>query len=391
MSNENPALFEQLQLRQLALPNRIIIAPMCQYSADEGKTTDWHLIHMGHLAQSGCGMLILEATAVEPRGRITHGCLGLYDDETENALSRVVEACKKYGNTPIGIQLGHAGRKASAHPPQNGGAPLKLDEDSWETIAPSDIPFANDWHRPRQMDRSLMKHVIEAHVQAVHRCERIGFDAVELHGAHGYLVSSFLSPIANQRTDEYGGPMQNRMRFPLELFAAMREAWPATKPMGVRFNGTDWDDKGLLLEEAIEFGQALKKLGCDFFDISGGGNNLSRPEVKPAYQVQFATAIKRATGIPTMAVGMIRDPHLAETLISEEACDMIAIARGFLFEPRWSWKAAYELGATCDYPTQYARANPLLWPQAFPDNQKLNDTALDWEVGAAPHIMVPKN
>jgi 2,4-dienoyl-CoA reductase-like NADH-dependent reductase (Old Yellow Enzyme family) len=241
------------------------------------------------------------------------------------------------------------------------------------------------------MDRSLMKHVIEAHVQAVHRCERIGFDAVELHGAHGYLVSSFLSPIANQRTDEYGGPMQNRMRFPLELFAAMREAWPATKPMGVRFNGTDWDDKGLLLEEAIEFGQALKKLGCDFFDISGGGNNLSRPEVKPAYQVQFATAIKRATGIPTMAVGMIRDPHLAEKLISEGACDMIAIARGFLFEPRWSWKAAYELGATCDYPAQYARANPLLWPQAFPDNQELNDTALDWEVGAAPHIMVPKN
>ena len=391
MSHENPALFEQLKLRQLTLPNRIIIAPMCQYSADEGKTTDWHLIHLGNLAQSGCGMLILEATAVEPRGRITHGCLGLYNDETESALSRVVEACKKYGNTPIGIQLGHAGRKASAHPPQKGGAPLKVDEDSWETIAPSDIPFANNWHRPRQMDRSLMKHVIEAHVQAVHRCERIGFDAVELHGAHGYLVSSFLSPIANQRTDEYGGPMQNRMRFPLELFAAMREAWPATKPMGVRFNGTDWDDKGLLLEEAIEFGQALKKLGCDFFDISGGGNNLSRPEVKPAYQVQFARAIKRATGIPTMAVGMIRDPYLAEKLISEKACDMIAIARGFLFEPRWSWKAAYQLGATCDYPAQYARANPLLWPQAFPGNQELNNTTLDWEAGAAPHIMVPKN
>ena len=165
MSNENPARFEQLKLRQVTLPNRIIIAPMCQYSADEGKTTDWHLIHLGNLAQSGCGMLILEATAVEPRGRITHGCLGLYDDETESALSRVVEACKKYGNTPIGIQLGHAGRKASAHPPQNGGAPLKVNEDSWETIAPSNIPFANNWHRPRQMDRSLMKHVIEAHVQ----------------------------------------------------------------------------------------------------------------------------------------------------------------------------------------------------------------------------------
>ena len=200
---------EKFKLRQLTLPNRIIIAPMCQYSAHDGKTTDWHLIHLGNLAQSGCGMLIFEATAVEPRGRITHGCLGLYNDETESALSTVVEACKKYGNTPIGIQLGHAGRKASAHAPQNGGGPLTANEDSWETIAPSSIPFANNWHRPKQMDRSLMEDVIEAHVQAVQRCERIGFDAVELHGAHGYLVSSFLSPIANQRTDEYGGAIRN--------------------------------------------------------------------------------------------------------------------------------------------------------------------------------------
>ena len=391
MSNKNPALFKKLKLRQLTLPNRIIIAPMCQYSADEGKTTDWHLIHLGNLAQSGCGMLILEATAVEPRGRITHGCLGLYDDETERELSKVVKVCRKHGNTPIGIQLGHAGRKASAHPPQNGGTPLATNEDSWETIAPSSIPFANNWHRPKQMNRGLMEDVIEAHVQAVQRCERIGFDAVELHAAHGYLVSSFLSPISNRRTDKYGGSMQNRMRFPLELFTAMRNAWPATKPLGVRFNGTDWDEKGLVLEEAIEFGQALKKLGCDFFDISGGGNSLSRPEVKPAYQVQFATAIKKATGVPTMAVGMIRDPHLAERLISEDACDMIAIARGFLFEPRWAWKAAYELGADCNYPAQYTRANPLLWPQAFPGNRDLNDSPLEWEIGPAPHIMVPKN
>tara|TARA_B110000444_G_scaffold260883_1_gene309716 strand:+ start:3256 stop:4350 length:1095 start_codon:yes stop_codon:yes gene_type:complete len=363
---------------------------MCQYSAIDGQTTDWHLIHLGHLAQSGSGMLILEATAVEPRGRITHGCLGLYDDETETALSKVFNACKKYGNTPIGIQLGHAGRKASANPPQKGGTPLTEKEESWTTIAPSSIPFANNWHRPREMDRDLMNEVLQAHVQAVKRCDRIGFDAVELHGAHGYLVSSFLSPIANRRTDEYGGEIANRMRFPLELFVAMRDAWPSSKPMGVRFNGTDWDDKGLLIEDAVEFAHSLKKLGCDFFDISGGGNSLSRPEVKPGYQAQFAAAIKEATGVPTMAVGMIRDPQIAEKLVSDGTCDMIAMARGFLFEPRWPWKAAYELRGESNYPMQYARANPLLWPQAFPDTPELNNANHSWEIGAAPHIMVPK-
>jgi 2,4-dienoyl-CoA reductase-like NADH-dependent reductase (Old Yellow Enzyme family) len=390
MSYHKPALFEKIQLRGLTLPNRIIIAPMCQYSAIDGQTTDWHLIHLGHLAQSGSGMLILEATAVEPRGRITHGCLGLYDDETETALSKVFNACKKYGNTPIGIQLGHAGRKASANPPQKGGTPLTEKEDSWTTIAPSSIPFANNWHRPREMDRDLMNEVLQAHVQAVKRCDRIGFDAVELHGAHGYLVSSFLSPIANRRTDEYGGEIANRMRFPLELFVAMRDAWPSSKPMGVRFNGTDWDDKGLLIEDAVEFAHSLKKLGCDFFDISGGGNSLSRPEVKPGYQAQFAAAIKEATGVPTMAVGMIRDPQIAEKLVSDGTCDMIAMARGFLFEPRWPWKAAYELRGESNYPMQYARANPLLWPQAFPDTPELNNANHSWEIGAAPHIMVPK-
>ena len=390
MKKQKPALFEKIQLRELTLPNRIIIAPMCQYSAVNGEATDWHLIHLGHLAQSGSGMLILEATAVEPRGRITHGCLGLYDDETESSLLKVVQTCRKYGNTPIGIQLGHAGRKASANPPQNGGTPLSETEGSWETIAPSSVPFGNQWHRPREMDRSLMDEVIQAHVQAVKRCERIGFDAIEMHGAHGYLISSFLSPIANRRADEFGGDIKNRMRFPLELFSAMREAWPISKPMGVRFNGTDWDDKGLLIEEAVQFSQALKELGCDFFDISGGGNSMSRPEVKPGYQAKFAAAVKKATGVPTMAVGMIRDPQIAENLISEGTCDMVAMARGFLFEPRWAWRAAYELGGESSYPGQYARANPHLWPQAFPATKEPNTSDDSWEIGAAPHIMVPK-
>jgi 2,4-dienoyl-CoA reductase-like NADH-dependent reductase (Old Yellow Enzyme family) len=382
------SVFTPLQLRGLTLPNRVVIAPMCQYSAEEGRATDWHLIHLGQLAQSGSGMLIIEATGVEPRGRITHGCTGLYDDETEAAMARVIHAAKKYGNTPIAIQLGHAGRKASAHAPQAGGKSLGPDEGAWETLAPSAIPFGNDWHRPREMDRALMDEVIAAFVQATERSERIGFDAIELHGAHGYLLSEFLSPIANRRDDEYGGSIENRMRFPLEVFDACRAAWPDDKPAGIRFNGSDWDDAGLQLEDAITFAKALKEHGCDFFDISGGGNSMMRPEVGPAYQAPFAAAIKKATGVPTMAVGMIRDPHLAEQLIDEGQCDMVALARGVLYEPRWTWRAAYELGGEAAYPEQYQRGNPLLWPQAFPEN--VDKSKQDgWVVGSAPHILVP--
>jgi 2,4-dienoyl-CoA reductase-like NADH-dependent reductase (Old Yellow Enzyme family) len=383
------SLFSPIQLRELTLPNRVIIAPMCQYSAVDGQATDWHMIHLGQLAQSGSGMLIVEASGVEPRGRITHGCLGLYDDATEAALARVVKACRQYGNTPLGIQLGHAGRKASAHPPQDGGKALAENEGAWETIAPSAVPFGNDWHRPREMDRALMDEVIAAHVQGVERSERIGFDAIEIHGAHGYLVSEFLSPIANRRTDAYGGSIENRMRFPLEIFAAARAAWPEGKPMGMRFNGTDWDDAGLTIEDAVAFASALKALGCDFFDISGGGNSMMRPEVGPAYQAPLAAAVKQATGVPTMAVGMIRDPHLAEQLINEGKCDMVALARGMLYEPRWTWRAAFELGGESAYPDQYKRGNPLLWPQAFPEAGDIVGDQKGWVVGSAPHILVP--
>ena len=385
-----PALFSPIELRGLTLPNRVIVAPMCQYSAFDGRATDWHLIHLGQLAQSGSGMLIVEASGVEPRGRITHRCLGLYDDESEAALNRVIRIVRQWSNTPIAIQLGHAGRKASAHPPQNGGKPLGADEGSWETIAPSAIPFANDWHRPVEMDRALMDEVIGAHVDAVKRAKRIGFDAVELHGAHGYLMSEFLSPIANQRTDEFGGCIENRMRYPVEVFQAMRAAWPEDKPMGVRFNGTDWDDNGMALEDAITFGKALQASGCDFFDISGGGNSMMRPSVGPAYQAPYAAAIKEATAVTTMAVGMIRDPRLAEELISSGKCDMVALARGFLYEPRWTWRAAYELGGVADYPEQYARSNPMLWPQAFPEMSDSEVHQDGWIAGAAPHIMVPE-
>jgi 2,4-dienoyl-CoA reductase-like NADH-dependent reductase (Old Yellow Enzyme family) len=383
------SLFSPIQLRDLTLPNRVIIAPMCQYSAIEGQATDWHLIHLGQLAQSGSGLLIVEACGVEPRGRITHGCLGLYDDATEAALARVVRACRQYGNTPMAIQLGHAGRKASAHPPQASGKALKEDQNPWETLAPSAVPFGNDWPQPREMDRTLMDEVIAAHVQAVERSERIGFDAIELHGAHGYLISEFLSPIANRRTDAYGGSLKNRMRFPLELFEAARAAWSPAKPLGVRFNGTDWDDSGLAIADAIAFAQALKARGCDFFDISGGGNSMMRPEVGPAYQAPLAAAVKKATGVATMAVGMIRDPHLAEQLIHDGQCDMVALARGMLYEPRWTWRAAFELRSEAVYPEQYKRGNPLLWPQAFPEASDLAPDQSGWVVGSAPHILVP--
>jgi len=384
-------LFEELELRGLTLPNRIIVAPMCQYSGANGSPTDWHLIHLGQLAQSGAGLLIFEATAVEPRGRITHGCLGLYDDKTEADMANLVRVCKQFGNTPLAIQLGHAGRKASANPPQNGGKPLSEDEEPWETIAPSDIPFGNEWPRPISMTRDTMDEVTHAHTETVKRCERLGFDAIELHGAHGYLVSSFLSPIANRREDEYGGTITNRMRYPLELFTKMRDAWPDKKPMGVRFNGTDWDDEGLTTDDAITFGNALKDVGCDFFDISGGGNSMARPKVGPGYQAHLAKAVKHATNIPTMAVGMIRDPRLAEKLITDGSCDMIALARGLLYEPRWPWRAAFELGADVFYPEPYKRANPMLWPEAFSHQEGKEQSAQDWEIGAAPHIVVPKN
>ena len=385
----SPVLFTPIELRSLTLPNRIIIAPMCQYSAIDGQATDWHLIHLGQLSQSGSGMLIVEASGVEPRGRITHHCLGLYDDATESALARVVRACREYGNTPLAIQLGHAGRKASAWPPQDGGAPLAEGEGAWETIGPSAIPFANQWHRPREMDRSLMDEVIAAHVVAVERSARIGFDAIELHAAHGYLMSEFLSPLANRRNDAYGGSLANRMRFPLEVFEAMRAAWPDDRPMGVRFNGTDWDDDGLAIDDAIAFATALKQRGCDFFDISGGGNSMKRPSVGPAYQAPFAAAVRAATAVPTMAVGMIRDPQIAEQLIGDGHCDMVALARGFLYEPRWTWRAAHELGGETAWPEQYQRGNPLRWPQAFPELDGASPVPDGWVAGAAPHIVVP--
>ena len=365
------ALFQPIDLRGLTLANRIVVAPMCQYSAVDGVAQDWHMIHVGQLALSGAGLAFVEATGCEPRGRISPGCLGLWDDATEAALKRVIDVAHANGVTPIGIQIGHAGRKASAHIPQEGGGPLGADEGAWECVGPSAVSFDDGWPAPKAMDRADMDAVIARFVDCAARAARIGFVAAEVHGAHGYLLSSFLSPIANRRNDAYGGDINGRMKFPLEVFEAVRAVWPEDRPLGMRMNGVDWDDRGLTVEDAVAFGKALAPLGCDFFDVSGGGNSAGiRPDLGPGYQAGHAAAVEAGTGVPTMAVGMIRDPKLAERLVAEGRVSMVAMARGMLYEPKWPWRAAFELGAEAPMPDQHGRGFPTKWRQAFPEAVK---------------------
>ena len=349
-------LFEPIALRGLTLPNRIVIAPMCEFSAVDGNATDWHLIHLGHLALSGAGLLIIEATGVEPRGRISGACLGLYNDENEAALARVLKAVRAYSPMPIGIQLGHAGRKASMKHPSQGNGHLMPEEGGWVTVGPSSVGFADGWPLPQEATMQDLDDIVAAFVQAVGRCERLGIDLIEIHGAHGYLLSSFLSPLANRRTDRFGGSLENRMRFPLQVFEAMRNAWPADRPLGVRFNGTDWSEGGITTDEAVAFAAALAARGCDYVDVSSGGNGFARIPNGPGYQVPFASRIKAKTGLPTMAVGLIRAPSHAEAIVAGGQADMVAIGRGFLNDPRWPWHAAEELGVRIDVPLPYARA-----------------------------------
>ena len=350
------ALFQPISLRGLTLPNRIVISPMCQYSAIDGCATDWHLIHLGHLAVSGAGLLIIEAAGVEPQGRISRECLGMYSDDCEAALARVLAVVRPYSTMPIGIQLSHAGRKGSQKRPTDGRGDIPVGEGGWHTDAPSAIPFIPEWQTPRALDRAGMDRVVASFVDATRRCARLGLDLIELHCAHGYLMSSFLSPIANRRTDAYGGSHQNRMRFPLELFTAVRAAWPQDRPLGVRCNGTDWDESGITPDDAVAFSRALKQGGCDYVDLSSGGNSVARIPLGPGYQVPFAARVRSEAGIPTIAVGQIRDPRHAEAIIAGGEADMVALGRGMLNEPRWPWHAAEELGAQVRFPYQYFRA-----------------------------------
>ena len=370
-------LFSPISMRGLTLANRVVVSPMCQYSADEGSATDWHLMHLGNLALSGPGLLIIEATGVEARGRITNGCLGLYSDANESALARVIDFCRQHGKAKIGIQLGHAGRKASAQRPWEGRGPLAADEGAWQAVAPSPISGSSagsgatkvqgrPWPTPRMLDRAEMDSVRDAFVAAAIRSDRLGIDLIELHMAHGYLLHSFLSPVSNQREDEFGGSIDKRMRFPLDVFEAVRAVWPQDKPLGVRVSASDWVDAGWSIADTVVFAEALKKRGCDFLCASSGGvSDQQKLQLGPGYQVPFAAQIRRETGITTMAVGMILEPDHAESIIADGSADMVALARGLLYDPRWAWHAAHALGAEASYPPQYARSEPSQWPQAF--------------------------
>lgn len=359
------ALFSPIRLADLELANRIVVAPMCQYSADDGAATDWHITHLGMLANSGAGLVVVEATHVERRGRITHGCLGLYSDACEAALERVVNHCRRIGTAKLGIQLAHAGRKASAQRPWQGAKALGPNEDPWPTIAPSALPFGPGWHTPAAMTEDDMARVRASFTQAAHRAVRLGFDAIELHLAHGYLLHSFVSPLSNKRNDQWGGTLDGRMRFPLEVARSVRDVVPSGTPLGARITGTDWVEGGLTADDAVALTKGLKAEGLDYVDVSSG--NIipeSRWGNEPGFNVPMAERVRRETGMPVRAVGLIVNAKQAEAIVAEGKADMIAMARAFLDDPHWGWHAAQTLSAEVARPLQYARTAPGQWPGA---------------------------
>jgi 2,4-dienoyl-CoA reductase-like NADH-dependent reductase (Old Yellow Enzyme family) len=362
-----PKLFEPLDVGGLSLANRIVIAPMCQYSAIDGCMTDWHTIHLGHLALSGAGVLTIEATAVEPAGRISYADVGLWDDVTEAAMARTLESLRKYSDMPIAIQLAHAGRKASTDLPWKGGAQLPPDHpNGWITTAPSPEAFDGASHAPVALDRDGMERVRDGFAAAAVRAARLGIDAVQIHAAHGYLLHQFLSPLSNHRDDAYGGSLENRMRFPLEVFDAVRAAFPADRPVTVRVSGSDWVADGWDAAQTVALAQALEARGCAAIHVSSGGlDRRQQIPVGPNYQVPLARAVKQAVTIPVVAVGLITEFEQAEAIVATGDADMIALARTILYDPRWPWHAAAALGARVKAPDQYLRSQPRQYKDLF--------------------------
>ncbi len=363
------ALFSPLKLRDLSLANRVIISPMCQYSAERGEATDWHTIHLGHLALSGASMMLIEATAVEPIGRITPYCLGLWDERTERALAETLDAVRRYSDIRIGMQLNHAGRKASSDVPWRGGKRVPVSDGGWATVGASPVPFTPGDPESLELDVAGIVRIRNAFVAAAKRADRLGIEAFEIHGAHGYLIHQFLSPLSNQRSDTYGGSLENRMRFALEIFDAVRAAVPAHKPVGMRISATDYVEGGWDLEQSLVLANALKARGCDWIDCSSGGTSpLQKLVPGPNYQVPFAEAIRRDTGSTTIAVGLITEFAQAEQIIASGQADLVALARAVLYDARWPWHAAAALGAQVDAPPQYWRALPREAGAVFSDH-----------------------
>ena len=360
-------LFEPFEIGALRLANRIIIAPMCQYSASEGSAVDWHLIHLGHLALSGAGMMIVEATAVSTEGRITSGDLGLYSDANEQALAHVLGAVRDCSPIKVGMQLAHAGRKASSRAPWEGGKQIRLGEpSSWRAVAPSAVPHAAGEDAPHALDAQGLQKVRDDFARAAQRAARLGLDGLEIHAAHGYLLHQFLSPIANKRSDAYGGNLENLMRFPLEIFEVVRAAFPADKPVWARISATDWVADGWDIEGTVALSHALKARGCAAIHVSSGGVSPQQAiPLGPGYQVPFAQRVKAEVGLPTIAVGLITEPEQAETIIASGEADAVSLARAMLYDPRWPWHAAAKLGAQVVAPHQYWRSQPREYKDLF--------------------------
>ena len=360
-------LFTPFAIGPLTLANRIVVAPMCQYSASEGTASDWHMIHLGSLALSGAGLLIIEASAVSAEARITPSDLGLYSDANEAGLARVLAAIHAHSAMPVAIQLAHAGRKASSQSPWEGGQQIRHDQtDGWMTVAPSALPHGSGDEAPLELDRAGLAKVKADFVAAATRAARLGLAGIELHGAHGYLLHEFLSPIANQRTDDYGGSLENRMRFPLEVFDAVRAAFPVDKPVWMRLSATDWVPGGWDLDSTVAMAQALKARGCAAIHVSSGGvSPLQKIALGSGYQVPFAQRVKAEVGLPTIAVGLITEPEQAEAIIEGGEADAIALARAMLYDPRWPWHAAAVLGAQVKAPPQYWRSQPREYKDLF--------------------------
>ncbi len=364
----SPLLFTPASLGPLTLPNRIMVSPMCQYSAIDGNTNGWHAAHLGSLALSGAGLLCVEATSVSPEGRITPNCVGLYNHDNQQALQSLVDMLRAASPVRLMIQLGHAGRKASSARPWEGGELIAPNQGGWETLGPSALPHKAGERPPREMTRAEIERVIADFVSAARRARELGVDAIEVHAAHGYLLHQFLSPLANAREDNYGGSLENRMRLTLQVFAAVREAAGAGMAIGARLSATDWVDGGWGIEDCTVLAKRLQAAGADFLDISSAGvSPLQKITIGPGYQVGFAERIRREVDIPVITVGLITEPQQAEDILQTGQADIVALARAFIANPRWPWRAAAELGGRLQGHPQYYRCLPSGHPRIFGD------------------------
>ena len=356
-------LFSPISIGNLQLENRIIVSPMCQYSGVHGVPQFWHFQHYGSFAASGPGLVMIEATGVTADGVITPYCLGLWSDEQEAAFKQMVTGMKSVGSSKVGIQLNHAGRKGCTEKPWTGGATISLEQGGWIALAPSPIAYDERSQVPQELDLAGIERIKQAFAESARRADRAGFDLVELQFAHGYLAHEFLSPITNKRTDRYGGSLENRMRFPLEVIAAVRAALPESKPLGIRISGTEWTDEASFdIEEAKVFSTEAKRAGVDYICVSSGGN-IARVKIplEPCFQVPLAAAIKQTSGALVRAVGLIITPEQAEQVLVEGKADMVAVGRAFLYDPRWVWHAAKILGVSVKHVPQYFAVQPNAW------------------------------